>query len=47
MQGEYGDIFTASKYIKDIVSTIEKNISKQDEECNLIFKHSEIIPKKT
>lgn len=45
LQGKDEDIFTASKYIKDIISTFKKYRSNCNEEFNLIFKESEIILK--
>jgi len=42
-QGKDEDIFTASKYIKDIISTLKKYRSNCDEEFNSIFRESENI----
>lgn len=45
LQGKDEDIFTASKCIKDIISTFKKYRSNCDKEFNSIFKESEIILK--
>ncbi|KAL5244199.1 hypothetical protein ACI65C_011609 [Semiaphis heraclei] len=45
LQGKDEDIFTASKYIKDIISTLKKYRSNCDEEFNSIFRESENILK--